>query len=74
MARIEYVKGIRCKQCGNLIANVTIFTPELCQECGALLIDKDIQDRRYTIEKDGESVVIKATHKLFRDMYEVVGK
>ena len=71
MAKIEFCEGVRCKKCGNIIAKPNVFTPELCQKCGTKIIDKDIGCKSYTIV-GGEDVVVKVTHKFFKDMYEVV--
>ena len=72
MANIEFVEGIRCKKCGKIIAQPTIFTRELCQSCGAKLININIKRKTYSLSNDAESVIIKVTHKFFRDVYEVV--
>ena len=72
MADIEFVEGIRCKRCGKIIAQPTIFTRELCQGCGAKLIDVNIGRKTYSLLNDAESVTIKVTHKFFKDVYEVV--
>ena len=72
MARVKYVEGVQCVKCGNVIASLTIWTPELCQECGAHIIDKDIQSRGFTTAKYGKSVTVKVTSKLFTESYEVV--
>lgn len=72
MARIKYVEGVQCTRCGDIIANVAINTPELCQECGAHIIDKDIPNRCFTTAKYGKSVTVKVTSKLFTESYEVV--
>lgn len=72
MANIEFVEGIRCKKCGNIIAQPTIFTKELCQNCGAKLIDTNINRRTYSLSDNAESVTVKVTHKFFKDICEVV--
>ena len=72
MANIEFVEGIRCKKCGSVIAQPTIFTRELCQSCGAKLIDTNINRRTYLLSNNAESVTVKVTHKFFKDIYEVV--
>lgn len=72
MANIEFVKGVRCKRCGEIIAQPTIFTSELCQGCGAKLIDTNISRRTYSLSDNAESVTIKVIHKFFKDVYKVV--
>lgn len=72
MANIEFVEGVRCKRCGEIIVQPTIFTRELCQGCGARLIDTNISRRTYSLSNNAESVTIKVTHKFFKDIYEVV--
>ena len=77
MARIEYIQGVQCKQCGTILqggrgAEITLSTPELCQNCGAHLIDKHMGTNSFELMADGQSVIIKATHKLFSTIYEVV--
>ncbi len=72
MNNIEFVKGVQCQKCGNIIAYVRSDTPELCQKCGADLIYKDLSDQSYNIGKDGKSVTVKVTHKFFKDVYEIV--
>ena len=77
MARIEYIQCVQCKQCGKILqggrgAEITLSTPELCQNCGAHLIDKNIENATFYTMKGGRDVIIKATHKLFSTVYEVV--
>ena len=72
MANIEFVEGIRCKKCGNIITQPTIFTRELCQDCGVKLIDINTQRRTYSLSSDAESVTVKIIHKFFKNVYEVV--
>lgn len=72
MANIEFVEGVRCKKCGNIIAQPTIFVKELCQSCGAKLIDINIGRKTYSLSSNAESVTVKVTHKFFKDIYEVV--
>ena len=72
MSRVEFTNGIQCKKCGNIIVQPTIFTSELCQKCGTKLLDIDISDKSYTVDKGGKGVTVKVTHKFFRDIYEVV--
>ena len=72
MAKIEFVEGVRCKQCGNIITGIYAFTPELCQKCGTKIINIHIGRKSYTTNDNGEDVIVKVTHKFFRDIYEVV--
>lgn len=78
MARIEFVEGIQCKCCGEILldklqnAQITIYTPELCQNCGTHLITKHISTNGYMPTKNARSVVIKVTHKFIFDTYEVI--
>lgn len=72
MAKIEFREGIQCKKCGDIIAYVYMFTPDLCQCCGARIIDKNNANKSYKADKDGKDVVVKVTHKFFKDTYEVV--
>lgn len=72
MANTEFIEGIRCKKCGKIIAQPTVFTRELCQGCGAKLIDTNINKRTYSLSDNAESVTVKVTHKFFKDIYEVV--
>ena len=72
MANIEFVEGIRCKKCGKIIAQPTIFTRELCQGCGIKLIDINTERKTYSLSNNAECVTIKVTHKFFKDVYEVV--
>lgn len=77
MARIEFIQGVQCKRCGKILqgnqgAEITLSTPELCQNCGTHLIDKHINTNSFKTMEGGRNVVIKATHKLFSTIYEVV--
>lgn len=77
MAKVSYIEGIQCKLCGKILqgnrgAEITTSTPELCQNCGAHLVDMDMENRTYNITSLGRPVIIKATHKLFTTYYEVV--
>jgi DNA-directed RNA polymerase subunit RPC12/RpoP len=73
MSRIEFVEGIQCNKCGNILieSDLNIFTPELCQKCGTKLISTSRTNRTYRCE-DSKSVIVKVTHKFFTDTYEVV--
>lgn len=64
MANIEFVEGIRCKKCGKIIVQPTIFTKELCQGCGVKLIDINTERKTYSLSNDTEGVTIKATHSI----------
>lgn len=72
MAKVKYVQGVQCTKCGNIIIEPRIWTPELCQECGAHVIDKDIQGKEYFLAEYGRSVTVKVTSKLFTELYEIV--
>lgn len=77
MAKISYLKGVQCKSCGKILqgcrgAEMTISTPELCQGCGAHIINKDLNKMSYEVTSLGRDVVIKETRKLFKTYYEVV--
>ena len=72
MARVEFVDGIQCKKCGNMIAQPTIFTKERCQKCGAKLMDVHVAERNYSLTEYGEEITIKRTHKLFHNILERV--
>lgn len=72
MANIEFVEGVRCKRCGEIIAKPTILTSELCQGCGVRLMDINISKRTYSLSNNAENVTVKVTHKFFKDIYEVV--
>lgn len=72
MAKISFVDGVQCKRCGNIVADLRITTPELCQNCGARIIDKDIADRSFAVVEYGKSVTIKVTSRFFKDTFEVV--
>ena len=71
MAKVEFVEGIQCNKCGNIIVDTNIFTPELCQKCGTKIMSTSISNRTYSC-KDSKSVIVKVTHKFFKDIYEVV--
>lgn len=71
MSRIEFVEGIQCNKCGNVIINPDIFTSELCQKCGTKIMSTSIINKTYS-NKDSKSVIVKVTHKFFKDVYEVV--
>ena len=71
MAKVEFVEGIQCKKCGNIVVEPNILTPELCQKCGAKIMSTSINNRTYRCE-DSKSVIVKVTHKFFKDVYEVV--
>ena len=73
MPRIEFVEGIQCNKCGNIIIDPTILTPVLCQKCGTKIMSIDIKNRTYSC-KDSKSVIVKVTHKFFKDVYEAVGE
>ncbi len=72
MANVEFCEGIRCKKCGKLIVNPTVFTSELCQGCGTKLLDINLARKSYNLTTSGEDVTVKVTHKFFKDIYTVV--
>ena len=72
MAKVEFVEGIQCKKCGHMVAEINIYTKQLCQECGAHIMDIDLADRSVSKGPDGKWVVIKVTHKLFHNILEFV--
>lgn len=75
MARTQFIEGIQCQKCGHMLAHITVCTSELCQECGAHIVDIDFKDRSYSSAKDGKAIVIKETKRLFRPtIYEFVRK
>ena len=71
MAKVEFVEGIQCNECGNITIKPNIFTPEICQKCGSKILLKSINNRTYS-NKNSKSVIVKVTHKFFTDVYEVV--
>ena len=72
MAKITFVEGVKCTKCGNLIAEPTIFTSQLCQNCGARIMTINVAGRSYEATYAGKSVTLKVTHKLFGDIIEEV--
>jgi deoxycytidylate deaminase len=66
MAKHEFVAGIQCKKCGYMIADIDIYTSELCQECGTHIMNANLTNRTYVVTKDGRDVIIKRTKRLFR--------
>lgn len=71
MSKVEFVEGIQCNKCGNIVVDPNILTPELCQKCGTKIMSTSITDRTYSC-KDSKAVIVKVTHKFFKDVYEVV--
>lgn len=77
MAKIEFVEGVQCKQCGEIAcsnrlgARISIFTSEICQNCGAHIMDMDITARKYNTTEDGRAVIIKITKGFLSEIYEV---
>ena len=72
MPRVDFIEGIQCKKCGNIVAEPTIYTKELCQKCGAKLINMNFVKRTYSLAECGEEITIKRTHKLFHTILERV--
>ena len=77
MAKVEFIEGVCCKQCGKILQSsdgprMDIYMPELCQNCGAHLININIKDKAYSITENGQAVIIKSTRKLFFRELEVV--
>ena len=72
MPRVEFVEGIQCKKCGNIIISPTIFTKELCQKCGAQIINMNFAKRTYAPGLYGEEITVKVTHGLFHNTLEKV--
>lgn len=72
MPRVDFVEGIQCRKCGHMIVEPTIFTKELCQKCGAKLININVAERTYFVAENAEEITIKRTHKLFHNILERV--
>lgn len=73
MAKISYMRGIKCKRCGELYVTFDKSSRYfLCQNCGAYLGNFDIEANCLTVEEDGKIVTIKVTHKLFSETYEEI--
>ena len=72
MAKVEFIEGIQCKQCGHMVGDMNIYTSELCQQCGARIMEIDLVDRSVSQGPEGKWVAIKVTNKLFRKIYEFV--
>jgi hypothetical protein len=71
MPKVEYKQGIECKCCGDIIYKIPMHQ-RLCQECGAQIIDDVDSNYSVTLGKYGRGIVVKVTHKMFRDIYEKV--
>ena len=71
MAKVEFKSGIKCTQCGNMIVP-KLYSNELCQKCGAHIVNIDIDGMTYSAANKGKDITIKITHKLFHDIYEEV--
>lgn len=69
--RVEFINGVQCAKCGKIVCP-TILTSELCQGCGAKILSINMSRKTYDCEGQGRPVTVKVTHKLFRDIYEVV--
>lgn len=72
MSRIEFVVGIKCNKCGNIITSSSKIKSELCQKCGADIFYEDVFTRDYEITKNAKYVKLKITHKLFKKIVEVI--
>lgn len=72
MARIEFVPGVKCKQCGKLLISFNrLQRTILCQGCGAHILTY-LGNREAEVTENAEQVTVKVTHKLFSDIYEEV--
>ena len=70
MARVEFLPGIKCKNCGKI--ELPPFKYLLCQECGTKIVDGHNKKDGFIINGNAEIISVKVTHKLFRDIYEEV--
>ena len=66
MAKYEFVTGVQCKKCGNMITDIDIFTSELCQECGAYIISVDCKNKTYVTTTSSKDIIIKRTNRFLR--------
>ena len=73
MARIEFIKGVQCKQCGYIVGDFDMCTSELCQNCGTHILNIDYAARECEETDNARRIIIKATRRIFRpDIYEFV--
>lgn len=70
MARTELMRGIKCKKCGRM--DIPPYSHQLCQSCGAFIVEKHDKEKGWIISKDAKIITIKVTHKLFKDILEEV--
>lgn len=70
MARTEFLRGIKCKKCGNM--DIPPFAHHCCQSCGAFVVEGYNKKDGWIIAKDASLITIKVTHKLFKDILEEV--
>lgn len=72
MASVRFVEGVQCKRCGDFIDTVRTNTSELCQNCGARIIEKDMSDNSYSVTDNAKSVTVKVTSRFFKETLEIV--
>lgn len=65
MARTEFVKGVKCKRCGDFFTSNHIDGHTLCQNCGAPILIRDKHGDVVDFDKYGETAIIKVTYKFF---------
>ena len=63
MARTEFVKGVKCKRCGDFFTNDFLGEHTLCQHCGAPILIRDKNGDVIGFDEYGELAIIKVTHK-----------
>ena len=72
MARTEFVLGVKCKQCGELLISFNRFQRTvLCKKCGTHILNY-LGNREAELTENASQVTVKVTHKLFSDIYEEV--
>lgn len=72
MPRIEFIEGIQCNKCGNIITSSSKIKSKLCQKCGADIFYEDVFTHAYEITKNAKYIKLKITHKLFKKKIEVI--
>ena len=70
MAKIEFLPGIKCKNCGKI--ETPPFGHHLCQGCGTKIVDGYNQKDGFLINKNATIISVKITKKLFKTIYEEV--
>lgn len=70
MAKVEFLPGIKCKNCGNI--EVPPFRYHLCQGCGTKVVDGYNNKDGWLINGNADRISVKVTHKLFKTIYEEV--